>query len=80
MGSFVNMFDPEMIVIGGGVAKLGELLMGPAKLTMPAHCFVDMRRDMPVAYSSLGTDTGIFGAAALAFAVFGDYRTAPSAV
>lgn len=80
MGSFVNMFDPEMIVIGGGVAKLGELLLGPAKLTMPAHCFVDMRRDMPITYSALGTDTGIFGAAALAFAQFGDYRTAESTV
>jgi glucokinase len=80
MGSFVNMFDPEMIVIGGGVATLGELLMGPAKLAMPAHSFVDMRRDMTIAYSSLGGDTGIYGAAALAFAEFGDYQAAASSV
>lgn len=70
MGSFVNMFDPEMIVIGGGVATLGELLMGPAKLAMPQHSFVDMRSNMPITYSSLGGDTGIFGAAALAFSAF----------
>jgi glucokinase len=78
MGSFVNMFDPEMIVIGGGVATLGELLMGPAKLAMPAHCFVDMRRGLTIAYSSLGGDTGIFGAAALAFSVFGGREITPS--
>lgn len=76
MGGFVNMFDPEMIVIGGGVATLGELLMGPAKLAMPAYCFVDMRRGMTIAYSSLGGDTGIYGAAALAFSVFGEREAA----
>lgn len=71
MGSFVNIFDPEMIVIGGGVAVLGDLLVGPAKLAMPAYSFVDMRRNMKLAYSSLGGDTGLFGAAALALSVFG---------
>jgi glucokinase len=72
MGSFVNMFDPEMIVIGGGVATLGDLLMEPAKLALPAHSFIDMRRDMTLAYSALGGDTGLYGAAALALSVFGD--------
>lgn len=78
MGSFTNMFDPEMIVIGGGVATLGELLMGPAKRAMPSYSFVDMRREVTIAYSSLGSHTGIYGAAALAFSVFGDYRAAAS--
>lgn len=72
MGAFINIFDPEMIVIGGGVAALGELLLGPAKQQMPQHCFVDMRKDVRITYSSLGGDTGLFGAAALAFSVFGD--------
>lgn len=71
MGSFVNMFDPEMIVIGGGVATLGELLMGPARLAMPAHSFIDMRAGMRIEYSALGGNTGLFGAAALAFTEFG---------
>lgn len=71
MGAFVNIFDPEMIVIGGGVAALGELLLGPAKEQLPAHCFIDMRKDMKISYSSLGGDTGLYGAAALAFSVFG---------
>jgi len=66
MGTFINIFNPRMIVIGGGVAALGEHLLGPARETMRAHSFVDMRDDVSVTYSSLGKDTGIYGAAALA--------------
>lgn len=76
MGSFVNIFDPQMIVIGGGVAVLGDLLIEPARRAMPSHSFVDMRREVKIAYSSLGGDTGLYGAAALAFSVFGDSRRA----
>jgi glucokinase len=75
MGSFVNMFDPEMIVIGGGVAAIGDVLVEEAKRVMPAYSFVDMRRDMKIVYSSLGGDTGMYGAAALALSAF--LQTAP---
>lgn len=68
MGAFINLFNPRMIVIGGGVAALGDLLMEPARRTMPSHSFVDMRADVRVTYSSLGADTGLYGAAALALA------------
>ncbi len=70
IGSFINMFDPEMVVIGGGVAALGEALVGPARKTIPQYCFVDMRENVPVVYSSLGSDTGLYGAGALAFMEF----------
>lgn len=70
IGSFINMFDPEMVVIGGGVAALGELLMGPARKMIPQYSFVDMRSGVPVEYSLLGSDTGIYGAGALAFMEF----------
>ena len=73
IGSFINMFDPEMIVIGGGVAALGELLIGPARKMIPQYSFVDMRRDVPIEYSQLGGDTGIYGAGALAFLEFGQH-------
>lgn len=72
MGSFINMYDPEMIVIGGGVAALGELLLEPARTVLPSYSFIDMRRGCEISYSALGGDTGIYGAAALAFKEFGD--------
>jgi glucokinase len=70
MGSFVNMFDPQMIVIGGGVAAIGDVLVEEAKRVMPAYSFVDMRRDMKIVYSALGGDTGMYGAGALALSAF----------
>lgn len=66
MGTFTNLFNPRMMVIGGGVAALGDHLLDPARRTMQAHSFIDMRADVTVTYSSLGKDTGIYGAAALA--------------
>lgn len=67
MGAFANIFNPKLIVIGGGVARLGDLLMAPALKAMPSYCFIDMRQDLDVTYSALGSDTGLYGAAALAF-------------
>lgn len=66
MGALVNIFNPSMIVVGGGVAAIGEHLLAPARETMLAHSFADMRADVSIAYSSLGNETGIYGAAALA--------------
>ncbi len=66
-GAFANTFNPRLIVIGGGVARLGDLLIAPALKAMPSYCFVDMRQDLKVTYSALGGDTGLYGAAALAF-------------
>lgn len=72
MGAFTNIFNPSMIVVGGGVAGIGEALIGPARAALPQHSFVDMRRELTVTYSSLGQDTGLLGAAALALRAFGD--------
>lgn len=70
IGAFTNIFNPSMVVIGGGVAGIGELLIGPARDAIPQHSFIDMRHDMTVDYSSLGKDTGLLGAAALAIRTF----------
>ena len=67
MGALTNIFNPSMIVIGGGVAAIGDHLLEPARTAMPMYSFVDMRADVSIAYSSLRSDTGIYGAAALAF-------------
>ena len=66
MGAFANLFTPEMIVIGGGVAEIGPDLLNPAVTAMANYSFVDVRADLTVGFSSLGQDTGLFGAGALA--------------
>jgi glucokinase len=72
IGAFTNIFNPSMVVIGGGVAGIGEILIGPARETILQHSFIDMRQDLTVDYSSLGKDTGLLGAAALAIRMFHD--------
>lgn len=72
MGTLANLFTPQMIVIGGGVAAIGDLLIEPAKTAMVAHSFIDIRRDLTVELSALGSDTGLYGAAALAMTKFVD--------
>jgi glucokinase len=55
-----------MIVVGGGVADIGPILLDPAVKAMANYSFVDVRADLKVSFSSLGQDTGLYGAGALA--------------
>jgi glucokinase len=68
LASVVNIFDPEVIVVGGGVAEgTGELLLGPAREAMRAHVLgLAWRRPVRVAPAALGNDAGLVGAALLA--------------
>ncbi len=66
MGAFVNIFNPALVVVGGGVAALGELLLQPARAAFPSHCFPASREQVEIVLSSLGDDTGLYGAAAIA--------------
>jgi glucokinase len=66
-GSFINIFNPEMIVIGGGLARIGRRLLDPAKRAMRNYALPDLLTDVTLTGSALGTRTGIYGAAALVF-------------
>jgi len=70
MGAFVNLTNPSTIVFGGGLIAIRDVLIEPAKRYMAQHCFADFRDDVTVTYSSLGHDTGVYGAAALALVAF----------
>jgi glucokinase len=66
-GGFQAVLDPELFVIGGGVAQLGEDLLGPVRIayetSLPGY------GDRPVAnfaIAQLGNDAGLIGAADLA--------------
>lgn len=71
IGAFANLFNPSMVVIGGGVAGIGETLLAHTREAIPQHSFIDMRHDLTLGYSTLGADTGLLGAAALAFREYG---------
>jgi glucokinase len=62
--SFANIFEPEVIVIGGGAIAAGELLLEPARGEMAARALPPMR-SIPVVAAQLGQDAGMIGAAAM---------------
>jgi glucokinase len=63
--SFANIFEPEVIVIGGGVIKAGDLLLDPARKEVRERALRPMNQT-PIAEATLGADAGMIGAAALA--------------
>jgi glucokinase len=65
LSSFANVFEPETIVIGGGVMAAGDLLLEPARRELEARALPPMNRT-PVVAAELGYDAGMVGAAAMA--------------
>jgi glucokinase len=65
LASFANIFEPEVIVIGGGVIAAGDLLLEPARAELRARALTPMNR-IPVVAAELGQDAGMIGAAAMA--------------
>jgi glucokinase len=63
--SFANIFEPEVIVIGGGVIAAGDLLLEPARRELQARALRPMN-GTPVLAAELGEDAGMIGAAAMA--------------
>lgn len=65
LASFANIFEPEVIVIGGGVIAAGDLLLEPARRELQARALRPMNRTSVVP-AELGEDAGMIGAAAMA--------------
>lgn len=65
LASFANIFDPEAIVVGGGVIAAGDLLLEPARRELRERALPPMNR-VPVVVAKLGNNAGMIGAAAMA--------------
>lgn len=63
---FVNLLNPQMICIGGGVGESAPFLIERAIEVMQGEALAG-RRDVSVTEAVLGNDAGLLGAAALAF-------------
>jgi glucokinase len=67
LSSFANIFDPDVIVIGGGASVAGDLLLDPAREELRSRALPPMN-ETPVVLATLGPDAGMIGAAAMAMA------------
>jgi glucokinase len=65
LSSLANALDPDVIVIGGGAIRAGELLVNPAREELTARALAPMNRT-PVAAAELGPEAGMVGAATMA--------------
>ena len=63
--SLANIFDPDVIVVGGGVSAVGDILLDPAREELASRALPPMNRT-PVKLAELGPDAGMIGAAAMA--------------
>lgn len=63
--TLINIFDPEKIIIGGGVAKVGEPLFGNVRDYVRQFALNTAGKTANIVPSKLGQDSGLIGAAAL---------------
>jgi glucokinase len=63
--SYANIFEPDAIVVGGGVIAAGDLLLEPARREVRERSLNPMNRT-PILEATLGNDAGMIGAAAMA--------------
>jgi len=65
--NLVNIFNPELIIIGGGMAKLGDFLLAPARQVVRERAFQLPAQAVRIVPAELGDNAGVLGAAAFAF-------------
>jgi glucokinase len=70
LGGLINLLGPEVIVVGGGLINAGDLLFQPLRAAVPEIAFEVPASRCRIVPAALGTDAGLVGATAWAFATF----------
>jgi len=65
--SIVNLFEPELVVIGGGVSRSGEQLLGPVRELVRSSAMRPAGESVEIVVSPLGERVGVVGAAAIVY-------------
>jgi glucokinase len=63
IGNIINIFQPEIVCIGGGISNEGEALLLPLKERVANDSFRHPTRNTEIRIASLGNDAGLIGAA-----------------
>jgi glucokinase len=66
LAGFVNVFNPEVIALGGGAMQAGELILKSARAEVYLRARPPSRDLVEVMEATLGPESGVLGAAALA--------------
>ncbi len=65
--SIVNLFEPELVVVGGGVSRSGEQLLGSVRERVRAQSMRPAAQAADIVESALGEHVGVVGAAAIVY-------------
>jgi glucokinase-like ROK family protein len=66
IASLINLFNPELVIIGGSVARAGDCLLFPIKSAVRKHSLNLVGKDTVIKESILGDKAGVIGACLLA--------------
>ncbi len=67
LSNVINLFNPELIIIGGGMSAAGERLLQPTREAIEAHALEMPRRACRIVTARLGGKSGMLGAAVYAY-------------
>ena len=73
LAGFVNVFNPKVIAIGGGVMEAGDLILNPARREVRLRAMGPGSALVEIKEATLGPESGILGGAALARDESGEY-------
>ncbi len=65
--NFIHIFNPEMIILGGGVMQMGDLLMNPVMRVIQERTMRVPLKAVKIERACLGADVGVIGAGALIY-------------
>jgi glucokinase len=71
LANLINIFNPELIVIGGGLSNIGDRLLKPAYKVAGERAYEPAFKSVRFARAELGRNSGVIGAAAYAFREMG---------
>lgn len=66
LSNLINIFNPEIIIVGGGLSNMGNMLLKPAIKEAGRRAFRRAYREVRFAVAELGRNSGVMGAAAYA--------------
>jgi glucokinase len=75
--NILHIFNPEIIILGGGVTQIGEPLLRPAQRIVNERCMRILRERARIVLATLGDDVGLIGAGAL---IYQHHKATPVAV
>lgn len=63
--NILHLFNPEIVVIGGGVSQVGDMIFEPLKQIVEERAMKAFREGVPIVPTELGDDIGLYGAVAV---------------